>query len=285
MTDDLTKRVQASFTDRTDERLMELLVPLVQHLHDYAREVDLKFDEWEYAIDFLTRTGQQCDDVRQEFVLLSDVLGLSTLIEQLDSASHPEATASTVLGPFHLVASPARRMREDISAAVPGSRALVRGRVIDTQGRPVAGAQVDVWQSDADGNYDVQREPDQIGVGRGLFTAGEDGSFEFVTVRPSKYPVPTDGPVGQLLGATGRHPYRPAHIHFQVTAPGHLSLTTHVFDADSEYLDTDTVFAATPELEESFVPVDDPQLAGQLGIANPFQSVEVELVLAVEGDA
>lgn len=285
MTDDsdLTARVQDSFDpERTDPRLRELLVPLVQHLHDYAREVRLTHAEWEQVVDFLTRTGQACDDLRQEFVLLSDVLGLSMLVEQLEADAAPGGSPQTVLGPFHLVESPPREQGDDINAGVPGERALVTGRVLSVTGEPVAGALVDAWQSDTDGNYDVQRESDEIGQGRGLFTTGDDGSFRFVTVVPSDYPIPTDGPVGELLAATGRHPNRPAHIHFQVVAPGFALLTTHLFVAGSVYLDSDAVFAATPDLVEEFVPDDDGEQAARNGLSTPFPHARIELVLTPE---
>jgi catechol 1,2-dioxygenase len=191
------------------------------------------------------------------------------------------ATASTVLGPFHMTGSPRRELGDSINDTGAGPVCVVEGRVVDTAGRPVPGATLDVWQADHHGFYDVQ-QPDRqpAGNGRGLFTADGDGRFRFRTVTPSHYPIPTDGPVGELLLATGRHPYRPAHIHFLVDAPGYEQLTTHVFVADSEYIDADAVFAVKQSLVRDFVTVDDETAAAAHGVTAPFTLARFDVVLA-----
>ncbi|MGD9985790.1 dioxygenase [Pseudonocardia sp.] len=274
--------VAKSFEAADDPRLRELLQGLVQHLHAYVRELRPSTAEWERAIAFLTATGQACTDTRQEFILLSDVLGVSMLVETINGAdAHPGTTASTVLGPFHMTGSPRRELGDSIDDAGAGPLCVVEGRVVDTDGRPVPGATLDVWQADQHGFYDVQ-QPDlqPAGNGRGLFTADAEGRFRFRTATPSHYPIPTDGPVGELLLATGRHPYRPAHIHFLVDAPGHERLTTHVFVADSAYIDADAVFAVKQSLVREFVTVDDPEVAAAHGVAAPFTLARFDIVLA-----
>jgi hydroxyquinol 1,2-dioxygenase len=248
-----TAAVIASFADTPDPRLRELLDSLVRHLHAFVRETEPSIAEWEYAIDFLTKTGQKCDDERQEFILLSDVLGVSMLIETMNNRASGEATESTVLGPFHVVKSPSRELGDTIDLVGTGQPLLVRGRVLDTEGNPVPGALLDVWQANDQGFYDVQQPEVQPRTnGRGLFTADADGAYWFRTIVPSHYPIPTDGPVGKLLTATNRHPYRPAHIHFIVTAPGYRPLTTHIFVAGSQYIESDAVFAVKESLITEF---------------------------------
>ncbi|MFD9443080.1 dioxygenase [Streptomyces sp. NPDC060006] len=264
----------------TDPRLRELLTGLIRHLHDFARETRLSRQEWERAVEFLTATGQKCTDTRQEFILLSDVLGLSMLLETLHSDGGSGATESTVLGPFHMTESPVRELGADIDLVGGGEPCVVSGRVVSQDGTPLPGAVLDVWQADADGFYDVQRPDAQPpGNGRGLFTADAAGRFWFRTCVPSPYPIPTDGPVGDLLRATGRHPYRPAHIHFIATAEGHAPVTTHIFVAGSDYLESDAVFAVKRSLVQDFTETDDPSLAREFGIPNPFRHARFDLVL------
>ncbi|MFD3373505.1 MULTISPECIES: intradiol ring-cleavage dioxygenase [unclassified Streptomyces] len=276
----VTEEAVGSLGAGTDPRLRELLTGLIRHLHDFARETRLTQEEWERAIGFLTATGQTCTDTRQEFILLSDVLGLSMLVETLNADRGPGATESTVLGPFHMTESPVRELGADIDLVGSGEPCVVSGRVLSQDGTPLPGAVLDVWQADADGFYDVQ-QPDlqPPGNGRGLFTADETGRFWFRTCVPSPYPIPTDGPVGDLLRATGRHPYRPAHIHFIATAEGHAPVTTHIFVAGSDYLDSDAVFAVKSSLVEDFAETDDPSLAREFGIPNPFRHARFDLVL------
>jgi len=273
-----TDAVVASFADTPDPRLREILQRLVPHLHDFVREVRPTLAEWDAAVQFLTATGQTCDDTRQEFILLSDVLGVSMLVETINGQT--EGTESTVLGPFHVGESPRRELGDNIDLLGGTAPCLVSGRVLDPAGAPLPGATVDVWQCTEDGFYDVQQPDVQPpGNGRGLFRTDDDGAFRFRTVVPSHYPIPTDGPVGRMLQATARHPYRPAHIHFIVEAPGHTSLTTHVFVADSPYLDSDAVFAVKKSLVTPFVVVTDPERAAHCGMPSPFRLAEIDIVL------
>ena len=275
-----TAAVEASFEGAADPRLREILGSLVRHLHGFVREVEPTFEEWERAIGFLTATGQKCDDTRQEFILLSDVLGVTMLVDAINHRTASKATDSTVLGPFHMVASPKRELGDTIDLVATGEPCVVTGRVLSLDGAPLAGAQVDVWQADDHGFYDVQQPATQPeGNGRGLFTCDGDGRFWFRTVTPSAYPIPTDGPVGRLLTATGRHPYRPAHIHFIVAADGHLPVTTHVFVAGSPYLDSDAVFAVKQRLIKDFATVDDPDQAAAYGVEAPFRHAHFDVVL------
>jgi hydroxyquinol 1,2-dioxygenase len=275
-----TGAVEASFAGTPDPRLRELLGSLVRHLHGFVREVEPTFEEWERAIGFLTATGQRCDDTRQEFILLSDVLGVTMLVDAINHRKASEATESTVLGPFHMVSSPRRELGDSIDLVATGQPCVVTGRVASLDGTPLPGALVDVWQADDHGFYDVQQPGTQPpGNGRGLFTCDGEGRFWFRTVTPSAYPIPTDGPVGRLLTATGRHPYRPAHIHFIVAADGHVPVTTHLFVAGSPYLDSDAVFAVKQSLIRDFEEVDDPERAAAYGVEPPFRHADFQVVL------
>ena len=270
-----------SFAGTPDERLRTILNSLVRHLHAAVREVEPSLAEWEQAIEFLTAPGQKCTDVRQEFILLSDVLGISMLVETISERGAAGATQSTVLGPFHMTSSPERELGADIDLVGESQPCVVIGRVVDTDGTPLPGATLDVWQANDHGAYDVQ-EPDQQpdGNGRGLFTTDAEGRFWFRTIVPSYYPIPTDGPVGELLAATRRHPYRPAHIHFIAAADGHQTLTTHIFVAGSEYIDSDAVFAVKKSLITEFVEVDDPEQAARYQVSNPFRLADVQIALS-----
>jgi catechol 1,2-dioxygenase len=269
-----------SFGAQTDPRLREILTALVRHLHAFARDVELTIPEWETAIDFLTRTGHACTDERQEFILLSDVLGLSMLTETISNRKFGVATESTVLGPFHVVESPVRALGANIDLVGTGTPCVITGRVVSVDGTPLPGATLDVWQANDQGFYDVQQPDVQPRTnGRGLFTADDKGEFWFRTIVPSYYPIPTDGPVGELLLATGRHAFRPAHIHFIVTAPGHRPLTTHIFVADSEYIESDTVFAVKKSLVENFDEITDPEAGAKWGVPVPFRHAGFDIVL------
>jgi protocatechuate 3,4-dioxygenase beta subunit len=251
--------VVESFAATADPRLRELLSSLVRHLHAFVRDTEPTIAEWERAIDFLTATGQKCDAERQEFILLSDVLGISMLVETINNRKTEGGTESTVLGPFHMVASPRRALGDTIDLVGTGPQCVLEGRVLSADGTPLPGAVLDVWQANDQGFYDVQQPDVQPpGNGRGLFTADQDGAYWFRTIVPTHYPIPTDGPVGTLLEATKRHPYRPAHVHFIVTAPGHRPLTTHIFVAGSPYIESDAVFAVKQSLITEFTPADDP---------------------------
>lgn len=275
-----TEAVLDSFAETDDPRLRELLGSIVRHLHEIVRETRPTIAEWETAIDFLTRTGQKCTDVRQEFILLSDILGVSMLVETINGDTAPEATESTVLGPFHMVESPPRELGDSIDLVGTGERCVVTGTVTTVDGKPVPGATLDVWQADENGFYDVQQPDKQpSGNNRGLFTADDEGRFWFKTVTPRYYPIPTDGPAGELLAATARHPYRPAHIHFLVSAPGCETLTTHVFPAGGEYIDSDAVFAVKGNLVREFGVVDDAERAREYGTTAPFRTAHFDIVL------
>ena len=268
----LTDEVLRAYAVTPDPRLRELLAALIRHLHAFAVETRLTPEEWLAAVRFLTATGQTCDDQRQEFILLSDVLGLSSLVDVVNAAEG--ATESTVLGPFYVPGAPARAMGEHIGRPVDGSPALVRGRVTDLAGRPLGGATLDVWQCASNGLYDTQdpeQPPDNL---RGVFTTGPDGRYEFRTARPVSYPIPVDGPVGDLLRGAARHHWRAAHIHAIVGAPGHRSVTTHVFDADNPYLDSDAVFGVKDSLVRRFRP------AGDGDPADVSHLVEMDFALA-----
>jgi catechol 1,2-dioxygenase len=270
--------VAASFDGTGDPRLRRVMQSLVRHLHDFIKDVELTEAEWEQAIAFLTATGHKCDATRQEFVLLSDVLGVSMLVETINHRAGG-ATESTVVGPFHVVQSPPLPLGADICRDGTGEPCLVTGTVIGPDGEPVA-AEVDVWQANEDGFYDVQRPADIPANNlRGLFTADREGTFWFRTVVPRWYPIPDDGPVGELLRAAGRHPYRPAHIHFLVRADGYRTVATHLFVDGSPYLDSDAVFGVKDSLVRSFPIVDDQVRAAEVGLPNPFRAVHFDVRL------
>ncbi|MCB1488721.1 MAG: intradiol ring-cleavage dioxygenase [Bauldia sp.] len=261
-------------------RLKQIMASVVTHLHAVIREVEPTQEEWLKAIEFLTATGQTCDDKRQEFILLSDTLGVSMLADAINNRKPSGATESTVLGPFHVAGAPPKAMGDTISLNGEGDPAWVFGQVLDLDGNPVEGAFLDVWQSSSEGVYDVQ-DPDLPDMNlRGLFTTGADGRYFFRTVRPSSYPIPTDGPVGGMLTALGRHPMRPAHIHFIIGAPGFETVTTHVFVAGDPYLESDAVFGVKTSLVTPFVETDDSTRAAELGLENPFYVAEHDFVLA-----
>jgi catechol 1,2-dioxygenase len=246
--------VSASFDQTPDPRFRQVIQSLVRHLHAFVKDVELTEEEWAVAIDFLTRTGRLSDDVRQEFILLSDVLGVSMLVETINHRSVGASTESTVLGPFHVVGSPARELGADIALDGKGTPCVVRGRITGPDGEPIPGALVDVWQANEDGYYDVQQPGVQPSANlRGLFSADPEGAYWFRTVVPRHYPIPADGPVGELLAATSRHPYRPAHVHLIVSAPGYRPVTTHAFVAGSPYLDSDAVFGVKASLVREVV--------------------------------
>jgi protocatechuate 3,4-dioxygenase beta subunit len=262
-----------------DPRLKQLLTSIITHVHAVVREVEPSEAEWFAAIQFLTRTGQMCDDKRQEYILLSDTLGVSMLVDAINHRKPGGATESTVLGPFHVAGAPAREMGADLSKDGKGDPLWVSGRVLDSTGSPIAGARLDVWQTSSDGFYDTQ-DPTQPEMNlRGVFTTGADGRFFFRSIKPNSYPIPTDGPVGQMLTALGRHPMRPAHIHFIVTASGFEPVTTHIFVEGDPFLESDAVFGVKDSLIVPFIRRDDPPGAAQHGLANPYYSAEYDFVL------
>ncbi len=275
---------RASFAGAPDGRLRFLLQHLVEHLHGYAREVRLTAAEWEAAIAFLTETGRACTDRRQEFILLSDALGLSMLVDVLQHPAPPGATESTVLGPFHVEGSPLRPMGSStVDQDGSGEPAFVSGTVRGTGGQPVAGALLDVWQNAANQLYAVQDPGQPPGNLRGRFRTGADGAFAFWSVRPVDYRIPDDGPVGRMLAATGRHPWRPAHLHIIVSAPGYRTVTTHFFDRTSPHLAGDAVFGVKPSLVGDFVPHRPDEPGAPEGWDGTWYSFERDVVLAPAG--
>jgi hydroxyquinol 1,2-dioxygenase len=250
--EDLLSEVVGRLADTPDPRTHEVMTALIRHLHEFAAEVRLTESEWLTGVQFLTATGQKCDDKRQEFIMLSDTLGLSTLIDLLAHDGAAGATESTVLGPFYVPGSPERANGESTAERPSGDPAYVTGRVIDTAGQPIAGARVDVWQNGADSMYAVQDPSAPIDNLRGVFTTDDGGEFSILCVRPVDYSLPHDGPVGVMLAATGRHPHRAAHLHLIVSAPEHRSVTTHLFDDGSDYLDSDAVFGVKASLIKHF---------------------------------
>ena len=251
--------VNARHADCANPRLAEVMSSLVRHLHAFAKDIHLTQPEWDLAISFLTETGQICSAERQEFILLSDVLGFSMLVDAINNRRPEGATENTVFGPFHVDSAPTRQMGDTICLDGKGESCLFVGQVVDLAGQPVAGATVDVWSDNADGFYDVQQPGVQpIGNNRGVFVTGQDGAYAFVGIKPVSYPIPDDGPVGQMLGHLGRHPYRPSHMHYLITAPGFQRLVTHTFVGGDEYLTSDAVFGVKGSLIAPFE-----QLEGQ----------------------
>ncbi|WP_275558140.1 dioxygenase [Streptomyces sp. 5-6(2022)] len=250
--DTITDAVISTMRDTEDARVAEILESLVRHLHAFVRDVELTEEEWARGVDFLTRTGQKCTSTRQEFILLSDVLGITMLVDSLSNRRPTETTQNSVLGPFFREDRPRHADAADISGGLPGTPLFFEGRVVDRAGAPVADAAVDVWHSDGDGHYDVE-VPGQVDPAmRALFRTDEAGHFSFRSIRPSSYPIPGDGPVGELLGATGRSLMRPAHVHLLIEAEGFQRVTTMLFPSDDAYLDTDPVFGVKESLITSY---------------------------------
>ncbi len=249
-----TDAVLSSFAKIKDKRLKQIMNSIITHLHQFVKEVEPTEDEWMKAIMFLTKTGQKCDDRRQEFILLSDVLGVSMLLDAINNRKSKDETETTVLGPFH-TPSPKVTNGENIAKSVVGDSCIVLGNIMDIDKNPIPGASIEVWQSGPDGLYDVQKDGDVVDL-RATLSSLKDGSYLFRTVKPQYYPIPVDGPVGDLLNNLDRHPYRPAHIHFMVKAEGYKDLVTHVFIDGDKYLESDTVFAVKKslirELDEGF---------------------------------
>jgi len=280
---DLVDRVLASFAGTPDPRTRELVEALTRHLHAFLRETRLTEEEWWRAIEFLTAVGHITDDRRQEFILLSDVLGASMQTITINNVAYANATEATVFGPFFVEGSPDVGLGGDISGDAAGEPCWVEGIVTDTSGSPVAGARVEVWEADADGRYDVQYDDDRVAA-RGHLHTDPEGRFRFWAITPTPYPTPDDGPVGALLRATGRSPMRASHLHLMVVADGCRTLVTHVFPRGDAYLDSDSVFGVRDSL---VVDVDrrapgTPTPDGR-EVAGPWSRIDVDLVLAPAG--
>jgi hydroxyquinol 1,2-dioxygenase len=279
--DDITAEVLARFSETPDPRLRRIMLSLIGHLHAFVKEVELTEAEWFQAIEILTRAGQMCSDKRQEFILFSDTLGVSMAVDLVDHRKPDGATESTVFGPFHRLGAPDMPAGGNIAHRdETGVPTLVGGRVLGLDGKPVAGAVLDVWQTQTNGLYDSQDQSlDGLHM-RGRFTTDPEGRYLIRTVLPVNYPIPSDGPVGAMLKATGRHPWRPAHIHFVVSADGYEPVTTHIFDRTDPYLASDAVFAVKDSLICDFVRHETPEPeATRLGIAPPFCTAEFDFRL------
>ena len=249
----ITDAVIEQMATTPDPRLKAIMESAVKHLHAFAREVNLTPGEWIKGIEFMTMAGKMCSPERQEFILLSDTLGVSMLVDAINHRRPGVATENTVLGPFHVAGAPERPMGANMAEGVEGGAAVfIDGRVLDAAGNPIEGATLDVWQVRPDRLYDVQ-DPEQVSMQlRAVFRTGADGRYRFRSVMPVSYPIPDDGPVGDVLRALGRHPWRPAHIHFIVSAPGHAPVITHLFVEGDPYLDSDAVFGVKNSLVVAF---------------------------------
>ena len=277
---DLTAAVLERVESAADPRFKEVMAGLIRHLHDFVREVELTEDEWFECIKFLTATGQKCDGKRQEYILLSDVLGVSMLVDAINHRRPRGATENTVLGPFYVHGAPEIRNGDDMAAGWKGEPTYVTGRVVDGTGKPIRGALLDIWQSSADGRYDVQLSDTGGKQLRARLRADDEGRFRFRTIKPTPYPVPTDGPVGLILERMGRHPMRPAHLHFIVSAPGYETVVTHIFVRGDPYLGSDVVFGVKESLVVEFKRVDSAAEASKVGLAAPFFAASYDFVLS-----
>jgi hydroxyquinol 1,2-dioxygenase len=273
-----TDAVLQQFGGASDPRLKQVISSLVRHLHAFARDVQLTEAEWLQGIQFLTRTGQMCDSVRQEFILLSDTLGLSILVDAINHRRPPTATENSLLGPFFRENAPELPLHSNI-ARTPGEPLWMHGRVLTMQEEPIAGACLEIWQSATNGQYEGQDPHQPAGNLRAIFKSSTDGGYAFRTIKPTSYPIPTDGPVGQLLQALGRHPYRPAHVHFKISAPGYETLVTELFTAGDPYLDSDAVFGVKSSLVLELQRNDSPQAAAQHGFEGPFHEARYDFRL------
>ncbi|PBQ09336.1 intradiol ring-cleavage dioxygenase [Pseudomonas syringae] len=272
--------VNARITDAASPRLREVMSVLTRHLHAAVKEIEPTHEEWFTAIEFLTKTGHMCTDWRQEYILLSDVLGVTMLVDAINHRRPSGATPNTILGPFYVADAPRYENGANICLDGKGEPTLVSGRVLDTDGNPIVGATLDIWQTNDDGFYDVQQKGQQPEYNlRGLFTTDADGCYAFRTVKPRHYPIPADGPVGKLLGQLGRHPNRAAHLHFIVTAPGYDQVITHIFTPDCPYLHEDTVFGVKKELIAEFTTQTDAATARRYDLQVPYLAVNWDFVL------
>ena len=275
----ITRAVIDRLNDCDDPRFVRVMSSLVTHLHDFVRDVQLTDAEWLTAIQFLTDVGQTCTEKRQEFILLSDTLGVSVLVVTLNHPTHGESTDSTVLGPFYWEGAPQLPLGSNLGEGVKGEPTFYSGRVLSADGSPLANAVLDIWSGDGDGVYDMQVAESGMKA-RGRIRTDKDGHYWFRSIKPTFYPVPTDGPVGRMLRKMGRHPNRPGHIHMIVSAPGHSSVTTHLFVADSDYLDSDAVFGTKESLVVGFERHPAGVAPDGSRLETPFYTVDYEFRLA-----
>ena len=274
----ITDAVLATLSNTKDARLKEIMTSLVKHLHAFIKEVNLTEAEWMAALQFLAATGHRCDEKRQEFILLSDTLGATTVKDLINNRKPKGMTEYTIFGPFYRDGAPELPLGASIAGDTPGEPAIVSGRVLTPDGKPLANALLDVWHSDAEGFYDVQLPGANLNL-RGRFRTDSEGRYAFRTIKPAYYPIPTDGPVGKLLVALGRHPYRPAHIHFIVAADGYKPLTTELFVEGDPYLDSDAVFGVRNALVVPFVRHESADEVAKLNVPAPFYTVDYDFVL------
>ena len=280
--DNITDVFKGYMAEDMDPRLREVMGSLVQHLHDFARETNLTHDEWRKGVKFLEGCAAMETEDRHEFVLVSDLLGLSSLVDMLHSS--PEATSSSVLGPFHVSGAPALEVGGDMKRGFGGLMLLAEGTIRDTEGNPIAGAVLDIWQTAPNGLYASQDEAQDTFSFHGLMTVGDDGRYAFTTVKPVEYTVPTDGPIGDFLSACGRHPWRPSHLHYIVKATGYRTLVTEIFPDDDPYLDQDTVFGVRDDLVMKYHEEPAENFPAGMALSGkvdaPYLSVKFDVILA-----
>jgi len=282
----ITDAVLAKVRQSENPRVRQISEALVRHLHAFVRDIEPTQVEWDAAIEFLTRTGQMCGATRQEFVLLSDALGVSMLVDAINHRFPGGATETTVLGPFYVQNAPERDLGDDISNGMQGEPLLIEGSVSRINGAPLVGAIVDTWHADGGGFYDVQNATGQEGLaGRSRFRTDEHGRFWFRSIVPAFYPIPDDGPVGEMLKSQGRHPYRPAHVHFMIGYPGCETLVTHVFLAGDKYLDSDVVFGVKNSLIKSLEFQDVGETARGNLVDQPMKALRYDFILTEERSA
>jgi hydroxyquinol 1,2-dioxygenase len=290
-TADITQAVLDRLADSTDPRFKEIVSAVIRHAHAVVREVDLRPEEWMGAIQFLTKAGQTCDEKRQEFILLSDTLGISMLVVALDQArrsaealadktSKVRPTEATVQGPFYWAGAPELPLGTDIGKDMPGEPAYYSGRITDTHGKPLVRCCLDVWSGNGDGVYDMQMGEEAGMQLRARFYTDDEGRYRFWSIKPSYYPVPDDGPVGDMLRKMGRHPNRPGHIHMMVYRDGYVPVTTHLFAADSKYLDSDAVFGVRDSLIIPYARHERGAAPDGRIMDKPFHSAQYDFVLA-----
>jgi hydroxyquinol 1,2-dioxygenase len=277
--ENLTDAVLAKLDGATDARFKQIMVSLIKHLHAFVREVELTEEEWFTGIQFLTATGQKCDDKRQEYILLSDTLGVSMLVDAMNHRKPTGATESTVLGPFYVAGAPEKALGANIAEGVEGEPTYFSGRVRALDGKPIAGATLDLWSTDGAGWYDVQLQGEKGMRARAKIKTDADGRYRFWTIKPVSYPIPTDGPVGKMLLKMGRHPYRPAHTHMIVSAPGYETVTTHVFVEGDSYLESDAVFGVKNSLVADFKRQDPGFAPDGKRMDRPFYAVHYDFAL------